>query len=57
MKSLRELFHREPPDETACPRCGVPAPAGDVVCTACGWDLREAYHDRLRDSADDARPA
>ena len=57
MKTLRELFNREPPDETACPRCGVPAPAGDVVCTACGWDLREAYHDRLRDSADDARPA
>jgi hypothetical protein len=57
MKSLRELLHREPPNETACPRCGVPAPVGDVLCTACGWDLRDAYHDPLSDSADDARPA
>jgi hypothetical protein len=57
MKGLRELLHREPPQEIPCPRCGVSAPAGDVVCTACGWDLREAYHDPLSESADDARPA
>jgi uncharacterized Zn finger protein (UPF0148 family) len=57
MKSLRELLHREPPQETICPRCGIPAPAGDVVCAACGWDLREAYKNPLSDSPDDARPA
>lgn len=56
MKSLRQLLHREPPQETACPRCGVPAPAGDVVCTACGCDLREAYKNPLSDSVDDVRP-
>ena len=27
------------------PALGVPAPPGDVECTACGWDLRESYHD------------
>jgi hypothetical protein len=55
MKSLRELLRREPPQETVCPRCGVPSPAGDVVCTACGWDLREAYNDRLSDPVVESR--
>ncbi len=41
----QRLLHREQPLETKCPSCGVPAPAGDVECTACGWDLRETYHD------------
>jgi tRNA(Ile2) C34 agmatinyltransferase TiaS len=48
MRSLRELLHRAPSKETACPRCGVLASAGDVKCTACGWDLREGYHDPLK---------
>ena len=50
MRSLRELLHREQPKETLCPRCGVPAPPGDTECTACGWDLREGYHDPLREA-------
>ena len=49
MRSLRQLLRRGRPQETPCPRCGVPAPAGDIECTACGWDLREAYHDPLQD--------
>jgi hypothetical protein len=44
MKLPRFLRHEEPP-ETHCPRCGVPAPANSVACTACGWDLRDAYHE------------
>ena len=43
---LPKLLKREhPPEETPCPRCGVPAPAAAVECTACGWDLRERYAD------------
>jgi predicted RNA-binding Zn-ribbon protein involved in translation (DUF1610 family) len=45
MGFLDRLRHREQPQETTCPSCGVPAPAGTTECTACGWDLREAYHD------------
>lgn len=45
MRLLQRLLRREPPQETKCPRCGVPAPIGDLECTACGWDLRESYHD------------
>ena len=41
----RLMGHDEVPVEAPCPRCGVPAPEKDVECTACGWDLREAYHD------------
>ena len=46
------LFQRlsgklEVPDETPCPRCGVPAPDQAVECSACGWDLRETYHDSV----------
>jgi len=26
------------------------APAGDVECAACGWDLRDAYRDPLKDA-------
>ena len=47
MRLLQRLLRREPPLETKCPRCGVPAPAGDLECTACGWDLRETYHDPM----------
>lgn len=50
MRSLRELLHREQPPETLCPRCGVPAPSGRIDCTACGWDLRDAYHNPLTEA-------
>ena len=41
---LPKLFTKdEPREETACPRCGTPAPAGAVDCAACGWDMRETY--------------
>jgi predicted RNA-binding Zn-ribbon protein involved in translation (DUF1610 family) len=36
---------RDVPQEQQCPRCGIPAPMDAQVCTACGWDLMEAYHD------------
>ena len=43
---LRRLLHREqPPHESPCPHCGVPAPPEVLECSACGWDLRESYHD------------
>jgi hypothetical protein len=45
MRRVRELFHREPPQEMPCPRCEVPAPPGTTVRAACGWDLLEAYRD------------
>jgi ribosomal protein L37E len=46
MRLPRFLRHDEP-EETKCPRCGVPAPEGATDCTACGWDLHDAYHDPL----------
>lgn len=53
MRKLRDLLHREPPpQELPCPRCGVPVPPGQVECTACGWDVRDAYHDALADDDD-----
>jgi hypothetical protein len=47
MRLLSRLLRgeREAPQETPCPRCGVPAPLDSVECSVCGWDLREAYHD------------
>jgi predicted RNA-binding Zn-ribbon protein involved in translation (DUF1610 family) len=51
MGFLDRLRHREQPQETICPRCGVPAPPGSTECTACGWDLRETYHDTASESA------
>ena len=53
MPSLRRFLRREPPRETPCPRCGVPAPPDDTECTACGWDLRDAYHDPLVEAETD----
>jgi hypothetical protein len=47
MRLLPRFLRREEPPETKCPRCGVPAPAGGLECNACGWDLRDAYHDPL----------
>jgi hypothetical protein len=32
----------------------VPAPAGHIECAACGWDLRDAYHDPLVEAERDA---
>jgi ribosomal protein L37E len=43
MNLLRRFLRHDEPQETKCPRCGVPAPAATVECTACGWDLRDAY--------------
>lgn len=45
MRLIQRLLRREPPQETKCPRCGVPAPPEDLECNVCGWDLRESYHD------------
>jgi hypothetical protein len=47
MRLVRRLLHGEPDHEHPCPRCGVPAPVSATECTACGWDLREAYTDPL----------
>jgi rubredoxin len=44
MRLIQRLLRREPPQETKCPRCGVPAPPEDLECNVCGWDLRESYH-------------
>ena len=52
MRRVRELFGRQETQETPCPRCGVPAPLGTTECTACGWDVRDAYHDPLKDAAE-----
>jgi len=47
MQLVQRLLYREPTLETKCPHCGVPAPVGDVECTACGWNLHESYHDPI----------
>jgi hypothetical protein len=52
MGLLQRLLHKEPPGETTCSRCGVPAPEGSLECSACGWDLREIYHDPLAETAE-----
>ena len=54
VRSLRRFLRREPPQETPCPRCGTPAPPHDIECSACGWDLRDAYHDPLVEGEKDA---
>ena len=38
------LTGRDAPEDAMCPRCGTPAPASAVECTACGWDMREIFH-------------
>ncbi len=56
MKLLPRFLRREEPEETRCPRCGVPAPAGSVECNACGWDMRDANQDPLaRESTESAQ--
>jgi hypothetical protein len=45
MGLIQRLLRKEPPHETTCSRCGVPAPEGSLECSACGWDLREMYHE------------
>lgn len=52
MRLLQRLLGKEPPRETKCSRCGVPAPEGSLECSACGWDLRESYHDPLAEPAE-----
>ena len=54
MRRVRELLHREEPQETPCPRCGVPAPPGATECSACGWDVRDVYQDPLKESGEGA---
>jgi hypothetical protein len=51
MGFLSRLAHREQPQDVPCPRCGVLAPASSTQCSACGWDLRDAYHDPLAEPA------
>lgn len=57
MRGLRNLLRREPPEEMPCPRCATPAPPGDTECTACGWDLRDAYRDPVAAAAEAAAAA
>lgn len=45
MGLLQRFLRKHPPVETNCSRCGTPAPEGSLACTACGWDLREVYHE------------
>jgi ribosomal protein L37E len=53
MSLLQRLFGKEPPQrETRCSRCDTPAPEGSLECSACGWDLREIYHDPLQEPAE-----
>ncbi len=54
MGLFNRLLRREDAPEAPCPRCGVPSPPEDVQCTACGWDMREAYHDELSGAAHEA---
>ncbi len=45
MGLIKRMLHvAEEPEDAPCPRCGTPAPAREVTCGACGWDLREAFH-------------
>ena len=52
---LPRFLRREEPHETNCPRCGVPAPINALECTACGWDLRDAYHGPVAGMSDAPR--
>ena len=52
MGLMQRLLNREEAPEATCPRCEVPAPAGTITCAACGWDLRESYHDPVRASGE-----
>lgn len=45
MSLLQRVLHRESTEAIVCPRCATPAPPEAVECTACGWDMRESYHD------------
>ena len=52
MRLVPRFLRHDKPQETKCPRCGVPAPAGTLECNACGWDMRDAYREPLaRESA------
>jgi hypothetical protein len=52
MGLLQRLLRKEPQRETRCSRCNTPAPEGSLECSACGWDLREIYHDPLEEPAE-----
>jgi hypothetical protein len=52
MGLLQRLLRKEPQGETRCSRCNTPAPEGSLECSACGWDLREIYHDPLEEPAE-----
>ncbi len=43
MGLFSHVLHRQA-EESPCPRCGVPVPHDAQECSACGWDLHEAYH-------------
>ena len=41
---MARFLHRDKPTEEPCPRCGIPTPQNATDCSACGWNLNEAYH-------------
>ena len=43
MGLMKRFLRRQEDEETKCPRCGTPAPAGTIDCSACGWDFREQF--------------
>jgi ribosomal protein L37E len=43
MGLIKRFLRRQEDEETKCPRCGTPAPAGTIDCSACGWDFREQF--------------
>jgi hypothetical protein len=47
MGLLQRFLRREPAEPVLCPRCGISAPPSELECTACGWDMRESYHDTV----------
>ena len=56
MGLVKRFMHREEEPDVPCPRCGIPAPRGASDCSACGWDLREAYHGAFTGSHLEAGP-
>jgi hypothetical protein len=56
MGLLQRLMRKEPQPETRCSRCDTPAPEGSLECAACGWDLREIYHDPLVEAGESSLP-
>jgi ribosomal protein L40E len=49
MSLFSRLLHGEPdpPKESVCPGCGIPAPPDATECSVCGYDLREIKSDAV----------